>query len=146
MPQKKPIRSKHVKVKVQGPYGPEDVGLFNEFSHTREVDAKEYLGIGEEVPMYVEGTRKFSGSLSQGKFDENLARMIWGQYQIQRGKSPEESPRYILTVTKNFLDGTKGTDTYGDVLFTKIEERIREGELVEQSVDWVGEKWENEVK
>lgn len=146
MPEKKPILSKHVKVAVQGPFGPEKVGEFTEFSHTREVDVKEYLEIGSEVAKQVEGTRKFSGNLSQGKIDENLARMIWGQYQVQRGQDPQESLRFILTITKTYHDGTKGVDIYGEVLFPKLEERVRGGEIVEQSVDWVGEKWESEVK
>jgi hypothetical protein len=144
--EKKPILSKHVTVKIQGPYGPEDVGGFTECSHTRELDAKEYLEIGSEVAMQLEGTKKFTGNLSQGKLDEKMARMIWGQYQVQRGQNPEAAPRYILTITKQYYDGTKGKDIYGDVLFTKIAENVRGGEIVEQSFDWVGEKWENEIK
>ncbi|MGD8719599.1 MAG: hypothetical protein PVH29_12365 [Candidatus Zixiibacteriota bacterium] len=143
---KHPILSKHVKVKIQGPYGPEAVGEFTEASHTREIDVKEYVAIGEEVPLNLEATKKFSGSLSQGKIDETMARIIWGQYQVQRGQDPQNAPRYILTITKTYFDGTKGTDTYGDVLFHKVSEQIRAGEIVDQTFDWVGEKWENEIK
>jgi hypothetical protein len=143
---KKPILSKHVTVKIQGPYGPEEVGAFTEATHTRELDTKEYLEIGSEVAKQLEGTKKFSGNLSQGKLDEKMAQIMWGQYQIKRGQSPEDAPRYILTFTKNYRDGTTGKDIYGDVLLTKIDERIRAGEIVEQTFDWVGEKWESEVK
>lgn len=143
---KKPILSKHVTVKIQGPFGPEDVGSFTESSHTREMDVKEYLEIGSEVAKQLEGTKKFSGTLSQGKLDEKMARIMWGQYQVQRGQSPEDAPRYIITLTKNYRDGTTGKDIYGDVLLSKIDERIRAGEIVEQSFDWIGEKWESEVK
>jgi len=144
--EKKPILSKHVTVKIQGPFGPEEVGEFTECSHTRELDAKEYLPIGSEVALQLEGTKKFNGNLSQGKIDETMARIMWGQYQVQRGQSPEDAPRYVITITKKYPDGTTGKDIYGDVLFTKIDERVRGGEIVEQSFDWVGEKWENEYK
>jgi len=146
MADKKPIVSKHVKVSVQGPYGPEAVGQFTKITHTREVEAKEYLEVGAEVATQIEGTVKFSGTLSKGKIDEKLARIIWGRTKIQRGLDPAAAPRYILTYTKTYYDGTKGIDTYGDVLFTKIEETVDGGAIVEQTFDWTAEKWENEEK
>lgn len=132
----RPIVGRQAIAQLVGPEGPIVVGQWEEVRVREEVESEDLTPI-DGSHVYVVIGRRFSGSLSRGYYDANLAGAIWKNLY----PNSSDPPRLVLLVTERFNDGKVRQTLYKEVLLTSRERSITRG-IIKESLDWQAEEAE----